>query len=145
MGRIKAPKLVLAGIGDAGRILDKEGELLCQSPPHDRVILVEAERTGLACQQLLFDERCEQVVHLLARWSPLPLIGKGFPQPADLSLTDSDRPFGLCCRRAAVQPFVAAEQQGASDQEMEQRLSERFHAASPVGVEVHQYASSLCT
>lgn len=126
--RVEAPELILLRVGEAGRVLHQEAELLRQPSPHNCIVLVEAEGPGLAGQEFLVHERRQETAHLVGCRRPPPLTGERLPNPARRPCPDPDRlRLGS---RAGMQPSIAAEHDGTGDREVHERLTEECGGAS---------------
>ncbi len=86
----------------------------------------------LAGQQFFPKVSGNQALELVCSWLALPLSRPGFGKPGYFPFRDPDGALSaadIAC--VAIQPGVGAEQQCTSQQEMNKRLSQKFHQGHP--------------
>jgi hypothetical protein len=118
----KDPQLGLGRLGRRRDILAQKLHLLAQPAADHDVVALEAERQGLAVEDLLLDMILDQAVELRRGRRPAPGSPEQLGQIPDLGFGHHDlvRPLlGRLADHAEQQ-----EQPGAQDQEMEQRLAQ---------------------
>ena len=115
-------QLGLGRLGRLGDVLADELHLLAQPAADHDVVALEAERQGLAIEDLLLDVVLDQAVELRLGRRPAPGALEQLGQVLDLRCADHDPVRPLLGRLA--DHAEQHEQPGAQHQEMEQRLAQ---------------------